>query len=123
MPHAWDAILVFEETTGPLFCSDLFTVFGKPQPITEGDIIEQSMAALQNLPGYLPVGPHTGAVFDRLVALEPKVLAGHHSSAYNGNAVQALQDLRGELFKFAGLAVEEVVQGSDEEPSKAEPNG
>jgi len=123
VPHAWDAILVFEETTGTLFCSDLFTVFGKPQPITEGDIIEQSMAALQNLPGYLPVGPHTGAVFDRLVALEPKVLAGHHSSAYNGNAVQALQDLRGELFRFAGLAVEEVVQGSDEEPSKAVPYG
>ena len=69
------------------------------------------------------MGPITGAVFDRLVALEPKVLAGHHSSAYNGNAVQALQDLRGELFRFAGLAVEEVVQGSDEEPSKAEPYG
>ncbi|TMG08188.1 MAG: MBL fold metallo-hydrolase [Chloroflexi bacterium] len=123
VPHAWDAILVFEETTGTLFCSDLFTVFGKPQPVTESDIIEQSMSALKDLPGYLPVGPHTGAVFDRLVALEPKVLAGHHSSAYNGNAVQALQDLRGELFRFAGLAVEEVVQGSDEEPSKAEPYG
>ena len=105
VPHAWDAILVFEETTWTLFCSDLFTVFGKPQPMTEGDIIEQSMAALRNLPGYLPVGPHTGAVLDRLVALEPKVLAGHHGSAYNGNAVQALQDLRGELFKFAGMAV------------------
>jgi len=123
VPHAWDAILVFEETTRALFCSDLFTVFGKPQPITESDIIEQSMAALKNLPGYLPVGPHTGAVFDRLVDLEPKLLAGHHGSTYNGNAVQALQDLRGELFKFAGMAVEEVVQGSDEEPSKAEPHG
>ena len=115
VPHAWDAILVFEETTRTLFCSDLFTVFGKPEPITESDIIEQSMAALKDLPGYLPVGPHTGAVFDRL--------AGHHGSTYNGNAVQALQDLRGELFKFAGMAVEEVVQGSDEEPSKAEPYG
>ena len=106
VPHAWDAILVFEENTRTLFCSDLFTVFGKPPPVTESDIIEQSMAALKNLPGYLPVGPHTGAVFDRLVGLQPKALAGHHGSAYTGNAVQALQDLRGELFKFAGLAVE-----------------
>ena len=102
VPHAWDAILVHEETTGTLFVSDLFTVFGKPAPVTESDIIEQSMDALKQLPGYLPIGPHTGAVFDRLEGLQPKRLAGHHSSTYTGNAVQALRDLRGELFKFAG---------------------
>ncbi len=104
VPHAWDAILVFEETTKTLFCSDLFTVFGKPPAITESDVIEQSMAALKQLPGYLPIGPHTGAVFDRLIALKPKVLAGHHASAYAGDAVQALRDLKGELFKFAGVS-------------------
>jgi len=102
VPHAWDAILVHEETTGTLFVSDLFTVFGKPAPVTESDIVEQSMDALKQLPGYLPIGTHTGAVFDRLEALQPKRLAGHHSSTYTGNAVQALRDLRGELFKFAG---------------------
>jgi flavorubredoxin len=101
VPHAWDAILVFEETTRTLFCSDLFTVFGKPPPVTEGDIIEQSMSALKQLPGYLPIGPHTAQVFDRLIALQPKVLAGHHSSAYTGHASRALRDLREELFKFA----------------------
>jgi hypothetical protein len=104
VPHAWDAILCFEETTGTLFCSDLFTSFGKPVATTESDIIGPAMAALANLPGYLPVGPHTAKVFDRLEALEPKALAGHHSSTYTGNAVRALRDLRGELFKFAGLS-------------------
>jgi flavorubredoxin len=104
VPHAWDAIMVFEETTRTLFVSDLFTVFGKPPATTEGDVVEQSMAALRQLPGYLPIGPHTAGVFDRLQALNPKVLAGHHSSAITGNAVQALRDLRGELFKEAGLA-------------------
>jgi hypothetical protein len=84
--------------------SDLFTVFGKPPAITEGDMIEQSMAAIAQLPGYLPVGPHTSGVFDRLIALKPKVLAGHHSAAYTGDAVRALTDLRAELFKAAGLA-------------------
>jgi flavorubredoxin len=103
VPHAWDAILVHEETTGTLFVSDLFTVFGKPAPVTESDVIEPAMAALANLPGYLPVGPHTARVFDRLEALKPRVLAGHHSSAYTGDAVQALRDLRTELFKFSGL--------------------
>lgn len=103
VPHAWDAIMVFEETTRTLFVSDLFTVFGKPPATTEGDVVEQSMSALRQLPGYLPIGPHTAGVFDRLEALEPKVLAGHHSSAIIGNAVQALQDLRRELFREAGL--------------------
>jgi flavorubredoxin len=98
VPHAWDAILVFEETTGTLFCSDLFTVFGRSEPVTEGDLIQRSMETLAQLPGYLPVGPHTAAVFDRLESLQPKVLAGHHSSAYAGDAVRALRDLRAELF-------------------------
>ena len=103
VPHAWDAILVFEETTRTLFCSDLFTVFGKPVPVTESSGVEQAIQALKQLPGYLPIGPHTGAVFDRLEALRPKVLAGHHSSAFTGDAVQALRDLRGEMYKFAGV--------------------
>ena len=70
------------------------------------------MAALKELPGYLPVGPAHGRVFDRLEALKPKVLAGHHAPAFTGDAVQALRDLRRELFKFAGMAVEEVAEGS-----------
>ncbi len=102
VPHAWDAILVFEETTRTLFVSDLFTVFGKPAPVTESDIVQQSMEALKQLPGYLPIGPHTAQVFERLEALAPRVLAGHHSSTYTGDAVQALRDLKTELFRFAG---------------------
>lgn len=95
--------MVHEESTGTLFVSDLFTVFGKPPATTEGDVVEQSITALRNLPGYLPIGPHTAGVFDRLEALHPKVLAGHHSSAITANALQALRDLRGELFWEAGL--------------------
>lgn len=98
VPHAWDAILAYEETTGTLLASDLFTVFGEPPPITEGDVVEPAMAALAALPGYLPVGPHTAKVFDRLEALKPKVLAGHHAPTFTGDVVQALRDLRRELF-------------------------
>ena len=28
VPHNWDAGMIYEETTGTLFCSDLFTQFG-----------------------------------------------------------------------------------------------
>jgi flavorubredoxin len=102
VPHAWDAIMVYEETTGTLFVSDLFTVFGQQPPSTESDPIEPSMAALAQLPGYLPLGAHTNRVFDRLIALQPKVLAGHHGPAFVGGGAKVLDDLRGELFKQAG---------------------
>lgn len=101
-PHAWDAIITFEETTGTLFVSDLFTQFGEQPAVTESDMIEPTLQALQNLPGYLPIGPHTAQVFDRLEALQPKVLAGHHGPSFTGNAVGALRDLRQELFAQAG---------------------
>jgi flavorubredoxin len=98
VPHAWDAIIAYEETTGTLFVSDLFTQFGEKAAITESDMIEPTMTSLAQLPGYLPIGPHTGQVFDRLEALKPNVLAGHHAPTFTGNAVQALRDLRTALF-------------------------
>lgn len=104
VPHAWDAILLFEETTGTLFASDLFTQYGKSPPITESDVVQRAVETHRQFPDYLPVGPHTARVFERLEALQPKVIAGHHAPAYAGDAVRALRDLRGELFKLAGVA-------------------
>jgi flavorubredoxin len=101
VPHAWDAIIAHEETTGTLFVSDLFTMFGDQRGATDSDLIEPTMQSLAQLPGYLPVGPHTAQVFERLIALQPRVLAGHHGPAYNGDAVKALQDLRTALLAQA----------------------
>jgi flavorubredoxin len=101
VPHAWDAILLYEETTGTLFASDLFTQFGKTPAMTDSDMVEQAVQTHKVFPDYLPVGPRTGLVFDRLEALQPKVIAGHHAPAFTGDAVQALRDLRTELFKLA----------------------
>jgi flavorubredoxin len=104
VPHAWDAILIFEETTGTLFASDLFTMFGEQGATTDTDVVSRAMEAYKVLPDYMPIGPHTSRVFDRLEALEPKLIAAHHAPTYTGNAVQALRDLRGELFRAAGLS-------------------
>jgi len=101
VPHAWDAIIAYEESTGTLLVSDLFTIFGEQRATSDSDLIEPSMQTLAQLPGYLPIGPHTAQVFDRLEALQPKALAGHHSPTYTGNAVQALHDLRTALFEQA----------------------
>ena len=104
VPHSWDAIMAYEETTGTLFVSDLFTAFGPTAAVTDQDIVEPALAVLDQLPDYLPIGPHTSRVFERLEALEPRVLAGHHSPAYFGDATQALRDLRVEMFRKAGFS-------------------
>ena len=105
VPHAWDAILAYEETTGTLLASDLFTQSGNPPPTTQSDIVERAVEAHKRFPDYLPIGPHTVRVFERLEALKPKVLAGHHAPTFTGNAVQALRDLRQALFAtFTGVA-------------------
>jgi flavorubredoxin len=101
VPHCWDAICAFEETTGTLFVSDLFTAFGESPARTDGDIVGPALATIQALPDYMPVGPHTERIFDRLIALKPRRLAGHHSSTYDGDATQALVDMKGELMKMA----------------------
>ena len=103
VPHSWDAICAYEETTGTLLVSDLFTVFGAQPAVTDHDIVEPSIDVLRSMPDYLPVGPHVHQTFDRLQALRPRTLAGHHAPAFNGNATQALRDLRGELFRLHGL--------------------
>jgi flavorubredoxin len=103
VPHCWDAIMAYEETTGTLFCSDLFASYGNLDPITESDIVGPSVAQLSRGAGSLPIGPHTGVVLDRLADLSPRMIAGHHSSAYTGDTSQALRDLKSELLAFAGI--------------------
>ena len=45
VPHCWDAGLLYEETTGTLFSSDLFTHAGDPAPVTGGDIVGPATVA------------------------------------------------------------------------------
>jgi flavorubredoxin len=102
VPHAWDAILTFEEKTGTLLASDLFTHLGETRPITDKDIVDQALAVHKQYPEYLPYGSHTSRVFDRLEALNPRVLAGHHAPAYSGDAVQALKEMHRGLREILG---------------------
>ena len=94
VPHCWDAGLLYEETTGTLFTSDLFTHVGDPPPITDGDILEPAMAAEKRF-GYTAVSPATGATIRRLATLEPRTLAVMHGSSFSGDAAAALTSLAG----------------------------
>ncbi len=54
VPHNWDAGVIFEETTGTLFSSDLFTQFGPADATTESDIVGPAIATEKAVP-YMPV--------------------------------------------------------------------
>jgi flavorubredoxin len=111
VPHAWDAILAYEETTGLLLASDLFTQRGQPTAVTDQDMTERTIhdyvEIADELGPYISIGAHTGRVFDRLEALSPTGLACMHGPAFTGNAVQALRNLRSALFSLPGTELAE----------------
>ena len=94
VPHCWDAGLLHEETTGTLFCSDLFTHVGDPPALTGGDILGPAMAAETQF-GYTTVTPDTGATIRRLAKLGPRTLAVMHGSSFTGASAPMLESLAG----------------------------
>ena len=94
VPHCWDAGLMYEETTGTLFTSDLFTHVGDPPALTEGDVLAPAMEAEKQF-GYTPLSPRTGATIRRLAKLEPRTLAVMHGSSFSGAGAAALESLAG----------------------------
>ena len=94
VPHCWDAGLLYEETTGTLFTSDLFTHAGDPAPVTGGDIAGPAMVAEGRF-GFTGVTPATGATIRRLAGLAPRTLAVMHGSSFSGAAAPVLESLAG----------------------------
>jgi flavorubredoxin len=98
VPHCWDAGLLFEETNGTLFASDLLINPGDAEPVTESDLIEKTkgvMAQFQSGPFAYPI-PYTQSTEEILLglaALKPQTIATHHGSAFIGDCEGALKDL------------------------------
>jgi flavorubredoxin len=92
VPHCWDAGLLYEEATGTLFTSDLFTHVGDPPAVTGNDIVGPAVAAEGHY-GFTAVTPATGATIRRLAALAPRTLAVMHGSSYSGDAAPVLESL------------------------------
>jgi len=110
VPHAWDACLMFEETTSTLLCGDLFTAFGKMPATTSDDLVGPALAAedLGHPTGLTPVlAPTIRALAD----LKPRTLAPMHASAYDGDCVTALDDLADAYATRFAAAVEEAAGG------------
>jgi flavorubredoxin len=109
VPHCWEASLLFEETQGTLFSSDLFFHWGNPEPRTESDVVDrfkQGLITDQQGPfaNAYPYTPLTDATLQRLSALKPKTIATMHGSSFSGNGEQALKDLAVVMHEVLGTA-------------------
>ena len=99
VPHCWDAGLLFEETHGTLFCSDLFHQSGDVEPLTTSDVIDRVSQTLLEyergpLASYLPYTHQPGEILEKLARLRPRTLAIMHGSAFSGDGEKAIEDLK-----------------------------
>ena len=89
VPHAWEAHILYEETTGTLLCGDLFTQLGNGPAITGDDIVEGAGQA-EDVFHASCLTPNTGPTIRSLAALEPRRLAVMHGSSFEGDCGKAL---------------------------------
>jgi len=93
LPHGWECGYLFEETTGTLFCGDLFTQPGAEHvPVTTGDILGPS-EAMRLAMDYYAHAKDTRGLLEKLAATKPKTLACMHGSAWSGDGGRLLLDL------------------------------
>lgn len=96
-PHGWDCGLIHEETSGTLFCGDLFTRGGDgSQAVTESEILTASEEFRRPL-DYFAHSTASGAILRNLAELRPKLLATQHGSAFRGDGGELLRGLAGML--------------------------
>jgi flavorubredoxin len=91
-PHAWEARVLFEETTGTLFCGDLFSHVGDVPALVDRDIVEVAGAA-EDFFGFSSLAPSSPGTVRRLADLEPRTLALMHGSSYAGDCARQLHGL------------------------------
>ena len=92
VPHNWEARVLFEETTGTLFCGDLFTHTGDGPPVTDQDIVGPAIEA-EKMFRATSVGPETAKTIRKLAALQPQMLAVMHGSSTRTRCGESLLQL------------------------------
>ncbi len=89
VPGPWEAGVLFEETTGTLFCGDIFSRSGPAPVMTSSDIVEAAIAHDKKMHGN-SLTPFTAPTLRRLAGLKPRVLALMHGPAFVGDGASAL---------------------------------
>ncbi len=107
LPHGWDAGHLYDETSRVLFCSDLLHQTGDVPAIVGESRVGAMRSMLESSRGtpldwYVPWTPQTRSRLERLAALEPRVCATMHGSAYAGDGAAELRALAGMLEEVYG---------------------
>jgi flavorubredoxin len=100
VPHAWEAGLIYDETTRTLFCGDLFTQLGAYEASSPGDLIEPAIVA-EDVFHSSSLAPASAATLRRLAELDIATLALMHGPAYTGDCRAALHDLAADFERRA----------------------
>jgi flavorubredoxin len=94
VPHGWEAGVMFDETTGTLFCGDLFTRWGEYPATTADDIVGPAVASdAKDDYGSWSLRPDSAAIVRQLAELDVSTLALMHGPAFTGDCPAALRDL------------------------------
>ncbi|MQY22015.1 oxygen-binding di-iron domain-containing protein [Nocardia macrotermitis] len=91
-PHNWESRVLYEQTTGVLFCGDLMTQLGDGPAITDTDLVEPATLA-EDVFHQTSLGPAVPTTLRRLAELHPTTLAIMHGSSFTGDCATALNDL------------------------------
>ena len=92
VPHAWEAGVLFDHTTGTLLCGDLFSQNGNYAPTTTDDIVGPAVDAEDGFPS-MSLHPATGSIIRGLADLDPTALALMHGPVFTGDCAGALRGL------------------------------
>lgn len=90
VPHGWDAHVLYEETTGTLFCGDLLTQVGAGAALSASEDLIHAAAQAEDMFGSTCLTPQTAPTIRGLAERAPSVLAIMHGSSFDGDCNQAL---------------------------------
>ena len=91
-PHAWEAGVMYEESTGTLLCGDLFTQLGNDAALVTRDIVGPAIAAEEMFQSS-SLSPDMGTRIRGLAQLQPRTLALMHGPSFEGDGGGALRAL------------------------------
>jgi len=92
VPHAWEARVLYEESTNTLLCGDLLSNLGNPPPLVSDDVVGPAAEA-EDLFAASCLTPATAPTVRRLAELAPTTLAIMHGASFAGDGAAALHAL------------------------------
>jgi flavorubredoxin len=101
--HHWDSMMLFEETTGSLFPSDLYLQPGDQPPVVEENLSAE-MIEVYRAVGIFAHEKPVRAVVDRIEELAPTWIHAMHGGSLTGEALPDYnRALREHEFAYRGL--------------------